>query len=123
MDAGTARSSSKVRSAGTQGLRPGTPCISALTSYFLLVYEATGKYAEERKPFRAEHLKLAQAAVDAGELVFGGALANPVDGAVLLFRGPTAEAAERFARNDPYVVNGVVRKWHVREWTVVVGER
>jgi uncharacterized protein YciI len=93
-----------------------------VTSYFLLVYEATEQYAEERKAYRSEHLRLAQAAVDRGELILGGALANPVDGAMLLFRGPTADAAERFARNDPYVVNGVVRKWHVREWTVVVGK-
>ena len=33
---------------------------------------------------------------------------------------PTA-VAERFARNDPYVVNGLVAKWRVRSWNVVVG--
>jgi uncharacterized protein YciI len=26
------------------------------------------------------------------------------------------EAAEEFAEGDPFVLNGVVRDWHVREW-------
>jgi uncharacterized protein YciI len=29
---------------------------------------------------------------------------------------------ERFARDDPYVRNGIVTKWRVREWTTVVGK-
>ena len=53
--------------------------------------------------------------------MLGGAFANPVDGAVILFRGDSPAAAEQFAKNDPYVVNGVVRRWHMREWTTVVG--
>ena len=32
-----------------------------------------------------------------------------------------AVAAEAFAAADPYIVNGVVRRWYVREWTTVVG--
>ena len=89
--------------------------------HYLLFYEAGPDYAERRAPFRAAHLDHARAAVARGELVLGGAYANPADGAVLLFRGESAETAERFATNDPYVTNGVVKKWHVREWTTVVG--
>ena len=55
------------------------------------------------------------------ETRLGGAFAGPVDGAVLPFRGETPEAAERFAQSDPYVVNGLITRWHVREWTTVVG--
>jgi uncharacterized protein YciI len=51
----------------------------------------------------------------------GGALANPVDGAVLVFRGESAAVAEAFAQADPYVREGLVTSWRVREWTVVVG--
>jgi hypothetical protein len=36
-----------------------------------------------------------------GELVLAGTLADPVDGAVLLFKGDSPEVAENFARNDP----------------------
>jgi heme-degrading monooxygenase HmoA len=45
-----------------------------------------------------------------------------VDGAVLLFRGDSPEVAEKFAEADPYVTNGAVKRWHVREWKTVAGE-
>ena len=38
-----------------------------------------------------------------------------------MFQGEDASAAEAFAAADPYVVNGLVARWHVREWTTVVG--
>lgn len=90
--------------------------------HFLLFYEYAPDVLERRGHFRAEHLRLAWAAVDRGELVLGGALAEPVDGAVLLFAGENASAAEDFARTDPYVTSGIVTNWRVREWTTVVGE-
>jgi uncharacterized protein YciI len=89
--------------------------------HYLLFYEAAGDYEERRRPFRGAHLQHARDAVARGEVVLGGAYANPVDGAVILFRGSSPAAAEQFARTDPYVVNGVVTKWYVREWTTVVG--
>ncbi len=89
--------------------------------HYLLFYEAGADYEERRKPFRAAHLQHARNAVARGELVLGGALANPIDGAVLLFRGDSTAAAEQFAKTDPYVTNGVIQRWHVREWTTVVG--
>jgi uncharacterized protein len=90
--------------------------------HYILFYEAGTDYEEQRKPFRTAHLEHARAAVARGELVLGGAFAKPIDGAALLFRGSSSAAAEEFAKNDPYVVNGVVKRWHVREWTTVVGE-
>jgi uncharacterized protein YciI len=88
----------------------------------LLLYDVVPDYVERRAPFRAEHLALAQAALARGELVLGGALADPVDGAVLVFRGDSPAAAEAFAGADPYVRNGLVTRWRVRAWTTVVGE-
>jgi uncharacterized protein YciI len=90
--------------------------------HYLLFYEVVPDYVERRVPLRGAHLAHARAAVDRGELVLGGALANPPDGAVLLFRGDSPAAAESFARSDPYVLNGLVTNWQVREWTTVVGE-
>lgn len=89
--------------------------------HYLLFYETAPDYLERRGEFRSAHLALAWAAHDRGELVLGGALADPVDGAILLFCGDSAEVAERFAREDPYVRNGLVRHWSVRPWTTVVG--
>ncbi|MEW6336477.1 MAG: YciI-like protein [Acidobacteriota bacterium] len=90
--------------------------------HYLLFYEVGTEYLERRAQFRSEHLALAWAAHDRGELILGGALADPVDGAVLFFKGDSPEAAERFARADPYVRNGLVTNWRVCLWTTVVGE-
>jgi uncharacterized protein YciI len=89
--------------------------------YYLLFYDVVDEYVERRRPFREAHLQLARAAEERGELLLGGALAGPVDGAVLLFAGDGPAVAERFAENDPYVLNGLVTNWRVREWTVVIG--
>lgn len=90
--------------------------------HVLLFYDTADDYIERRAAFRNEHLALARQAVERGELVLGGALADPIDGAVLLFRGPSTAAAEAFAKADPYVKNGLVKSWRVRKWTTVVGE-
>jgi uncharacterized protein YciI len=89
--------------------------------HYLLLYDVVPDYVERRAPLRQEHLMYARAAVARGELLLGGALANPADGAVLLFRGDSPAAAEAFARADPYVTAGLVTRWRVREWTTVVG--
>jgi len=90
--------------------------------HFLLFYEVEADYTERRGGFRGAHLEKAWAAHQRGELILGGALANPVDGAVLLFKGETEEVAASFARIDPYVVNGLVKSWRIREWSTVAGE-
>jgi uncharacterized protein YciI len=89
--------------------------------HYLLIYDVVHDYIERRTPLRAAHIALARAAESRGELILAGALANPPDGAVFLFRGDSAAAAEQFAAADPYVQNGLVTRWRVREWTTVVG--
>ena len=90
--------------------------------HYLLFYEVADEYLARRAEFRNAHLALAWAASERGELVLGGALANPIDGAILLFQGDSPEVAENFARVDPYVLNGLVRRWYIREWKTVAGE-
>jgi uncharacterized protein len=90
--------------------------------HYLLMYDVVPDYMERRMPLRGAHLAHARASIGRGELVLGGALANPADGAVLLFKGDSPVAAEAFAKSDPYVLNGVVTRWRVREWTTVVGK-
>lgn len=89
--------------------------------HFVLSYDLVDDYLERRAAHRDEHLRLAWAAVERGELVLGGALV-PTDTAVLVFRGESPEVAESFARADPYVRHGLVKRHSVREWTTVVGE-
>lgn len=90
--------------------------------HFLLFYKTSPDYLERRPQFRQVHLEKAWAASARGELVLGGALADPIDGAVLLFKAESREVVEEFAKTDPYVLNGLVESWHVREWTTVAGE-
>lgn len=89
--------------------------------HYLLFYTVGGDYLARRAAFRKAHLEHAWRAVENGDLVLGGALANPPDAAILLFQGDSPAAAEAFAREDPYVRNGVVVSWRVREWTTVAG--
>lgn len=90
--------------------------------HYLLFYEVAEDYVSRRAGFRRAHLEKAWQASARGELVLGGALANPVDGAVLLFQGDSPDVAEKFAKADPYVTSGAVKRWYVREWTTVVGD-
>ena len=89
--------------------------------HYLLMYDVVDDYVTRRVPLRAAHIGHARQSIARGDLVLGGALANPPDGAVLLFRGSSPAAAEQFAQSDPYVINGLVKNWRVREWTTVLG--
>lgn len=89
--------------------------------HYLLIYDLVEDYATRRGPLRRSHLGYAQPFVERGELLLAGALAQPMDRAILLFQGDSSAAAEAFARNDPYVREGLVSGWEVREWTTVVG--
>jgi uncharacterized protein len=90
--------------------------------YFALIYDAlVENYAERRAPFRAEHLALATKSHEQGELVLGGAFADPIDKGLLIFRAADKSVAETFAKHDPYVLNGLVKHWEVRSWNVVIG--
>jgi len=89
--------------------------------YFALQYDVVDGFRERRMPFREAHLRMIRAAHERGELVMAGALGDPPDGALLVFRGEGAAFVEDFARADPYVREGLVTEWRVRPWTVVMG--
>ena len=88
--------------------------------HLLLEYSLTDDYLERRSALREEHLALAQAAHERGELLLAGALPDPYDRAVLVWTAPR-ETVEEFVARDPYVVRGLVTGWTIRPWNVVVG--
>lgn len=90
--------------------------------HYILFYDYVSDYLERRSEFREQHMKLAKEYIDRGEFFLGGAFADPADGAALVFKGDSKAVAESFAKQDPYVLNGLVSKWHVREWTTVAGK-
>lgn len=89
--------------------------------YYILFYDVVDDYINRRAPYREAHLKLATTAHQCGELMMAGAFADPVDGAALVFKTNDPAVPKRFAEEDPYVTNGLVKNWRVRAWTVVLG--
>lgn len=89
--------------------------------YYILFYKTVENYVEERVPYREKHLKLIKEEHNKGNLLMAGALAEPADAGVFIFKGETPKIAEDFAENDPYVINGLITEWEVRPWNVVVG--
>jgi uncharacterized protein len=92
-------------------------------AYFALFYEVIDDFVARRTPFRDEHLRFAREALSRGEILLAGALADPPDRALIVFRSDDKSAAEAFARKDPYVINGLVKRWEVRPWNVVIGNQ
>jgi uncharacterized protein len=88
--------------------------------YYILFYKTVENYIEKRTPFREEHLGLVSKTYKNGDLIMAGALADPPDGAVLIFKGDSPEIAEEFVKKDPYVKNGLITEWNVRLWNVVI---
>jgi uncharacterized protein len=91
--------------------------------YFALFYDVVDDFPARRVPFRDEHLRLAREAYARGEILLAGALDDPPDRALIVFRADDKSVPESFAREDPYVVNGLVKHWAVRSWNVVVGNQ
>ena len=89
--------------------------------HFLLFYDYVANIAERRTPHRPGHLALIKEYVDRGEIVLGGAFADPLDGAAIVFNVADRAKVDDFVKRDPYVVNGLVTKSRIREWSVLVG--
>ncbi len=90
--------------------------------HFLLIYDLADDYLQRRQDFRAAHLELAWQAKEQLGLVLAGALAEPADQAILMFECDSPDRVEFFAKADPYVKNGLVKSWRVRQWNTVVGD-
>lgn len=88
---------------------------------YVLLYDVVDDMVNRRAPYRAEHLQLIKDAHERGEIVMAGAVGDPVDGAVLVFRSDSPAVAEKFVKADPYVKNGLVTRWKVKPWTLVAG--
>ena len=88
--------------------------------YCALLYEYGPDAVERRKPHREAHLALVRTLHAEGRIVLAGAF-DPVDGALLVFKVDGPSEVEDFVKADPYVQNGLVTRWRIRPWTVVVG--
>lgn len=87
--------------------------------YAILFYDYVPDILTRREPHRAGHLALLSELQAEGLLWMAGAYADPADGAAIVFTGRAA--AERFVEHDPYVANGLVTGYRIRDWNVVIG--
>jgi uncharacterized protein YciI len=92
-------------------------------SYYALIYHLVDDYMTRRGQFREEHLKLAKELNEKYELVLAGAFSDPPDKALLIFHVSDKSIIEEFVKKDPYVKNGLIAKWEIRSWTVVIGNK
>ncbi len=90
--------------------------------HYLLFYEKVPGFEKLQKPFLHAHRDHVLAAAGNGDLVLAGSFGMPNDGAaLLLFEADSLEEVEDFAKRDPYVTGGIVGKWSIRTWDLVVG--
>ena len=89
--------------------------------YFAAFYDVVDDFVARRAAFRGEHLRRVSESYARGELVLAGALADPADRALLIFYAQNKAVVESFIHNDPYVINGLVKTWEIRQWSVVTG--
>jgi uncharacterized protein YciI len=94
----------------------------AAMKHFLLFYHYVPEYLERRVPLRAAHFAHARAANARGDLQLAGACTDGDPIGVLVFKTTDRGPVEQFAREDPYVLKGLVTGWEVREWTTVMGK-
>jgi len=93
--------------------------------YYVAFFVTSCKSMEEVKSRHgatvAAHLARSNELHKQGTLLMAGAfLDNPEEPVSTMGIIPTREAAEEYAKADPFVLNGLVTKWHIREWANIL---
>ena len=93
--------------------------------YYVAFFVTSCKSMEEVKSRHgatiAAHLAHSNELHKQGTLLMAGAfLDNPEEPVSTMGIFPTREAAEEYAKGDPFVLNGLVTKWHIREWANIL---
>jgi uncharacterized protein len=82
---------------------------------YVLFYESAEDVLKKAPAHRAEHGRYMRKVKARGDLLMTGPFGNPQEeGAMSVFT--SRAAAEECAKGDPFVLNGVVAKWYVRDW-------
>jgi uncharacterized protein YciI len=87
---------------------------------YVLIYDSADDVAQTAPVHFAAHRARWKDFQAAGTLLLIGPYSDQ-SGALAVFT--TRAAAEEFARSDPFVLNGVVRAWSVKEWAEALGGR
>jgi uncharacterized protein len=86
---------------------------------FVLFYTSADDVAAKAPPVFPAHKARLDEFHARGELLMLGTFGDPqAEGSMGIFR--TRAGAEEFAAGDPFVRQGVVKAWHVRQWNEVL---
>lgn len=86
---------------------------------YVLFYESADDVRSRAPAHFAAHRARWTEFQAAGTLLMIGTFGDPQrEGSMGIFT--SREAAEEFARTDPFVINGVVRRWFIREWAEAI---
>jgi uncharacterized protein YciI len=87
---------------------------------YVVTYSYVPDMAERRIPIRPEHLEHLNKGAKDGILVLAGALADPIDGGVLIVQAENPGEVLAWVAKDPFAREGLLLGVGVREWTVSV---
>ena len=86
---------------------------------YVVLYASAERVAEKAPQYVDAHRDHWRRFLDSGELLEIGPFGDPQSqGSMAVFN--SREAAEQFAKEDPFVLNGVVSSWELREWDEVL---
>jgi len=86
---------------------------------YVVLYESAPDVASKAPPHFPAHKARLDEFHARGELLLVGTFGDPQnEGSMAIFA--TREGAEEFVKDDPFVLNGVVAKWHLREWNEIL---
>ena len=80
----------------------------------VVIGEGSGASMDEIMKLYPRHKTVVDTFVERGEVVGIGPFANPRGGNMAVFR--TREAAERFTREDPFILEGLIKSFVIRDW-------
>ena len=81
---------------------------------YVVIGTSAGKAREEIMAIYPRHKAFMEPLIARGELVGIGPFTDPEGGNMGLFR--TREAAEAFSKLDPFLLEGAVKEYKIKEW-------
>lgn len=103
-------------------LRMASTSANIQAKLYVLQYDYVENALEKRQPHRQAHLALINKEVEKGNVVLAGAVDNPPTGGLLILRNLTRENIEQLVKQDPYVINGVVKKYSIKPYMAITGD-
>lgn len=80
----------------------------------VLIGETSGASMESIMAVYPRHKAVVDKYIDRGEVIGIGPFADGLRGNMAIFK--TREAAEQFAKEDPFIFEGLVKSFVIRDW-------